>query len=166
MLAFRLHAPPFGYGRASSRFRNLAMLRRAAFAAILLSATPVHAAETDSRFEFVLENLSAITPAAAPAPEGDAFCGEKFADWHNSDITIMMRTWSDTGRRIVAAELRGVATDLDIQTVPGSFMGFAKASELEAVDRIIFTVDAEGRNGSVEVLLKGDGAYNCVLSSQ
>lgn len=142
------------------------MFRLVATFALLFPAFAAQAGETDSRFDYVLEHLSAITPAAAPAPEGDAWCGEKFADWHNSEVTVMMRTWSDTGRRIVAASLRGVATDLDIQTVPGSYMGFAKAIELEAVDRILFTVDAEGKSGSVEVLLKGDGAYNCVLSSQ
>jgi hypothetical protein len=44
-------------------------------------------------------------------------------------------------------------------------MGFPK-SALEPVDRIILTLAGDGRGGRIDVLLRGDEKFNCVLSGE
>lgn len=139
------------------------MLRPIAFAAAMLLASGACAQE--GQFESALVTLRAITPAAAPAPEGDGFCEERFGAWMETRVTSMWKTAS-SGSEIAAVVIRDVATDLTTKTGPGSWMGFPKAAGLEEIDRIILRIDEDGQGGTVELLLTGDGTWNCVASNR
>jgi hypothetical protein len=139
-------------------------MRRILLIAMLLFAGLAQAQESEGIYEAALTGLAAITPAASPAPQGNAFCKERFGEWQGLPASVRWKIRADGSRQAVAS-LKGVETELSIATVPGSFMGFPQAEGLKPVDRIIFTIGADGKSGRIDVLLIGDGNFNCVLSN-
>ena len=131
----------------------------------LLFAGLAQAQESEGMYEARLAKLAAITPAASPAPEGNAFCKERFGDWQGLPASVRWKIRAD-GSRLAVASIKGIETELSIATVPGSFMGFAERARLQPVDRIVFTLEAGARSGHIDVLLIGDQNFNCVLSNR
>jgi hypothetical protein len=131
----------------------------------LLLAGVAHAQESEGMYEARLTELAAITPAASPAPEGAGFCAERFGEWQGLPASVRWKIRAD-GSRLAVVSLKGVETELNIATVPGSFLGFPEPARIPPVDRIIFTLKPDGKSGRIEVLLTGGERYNCLVSSQ
>lgn len=138
----------------------------------LAAALPLAASadRLDSIYNNELTELHAVTPAGAPAPEGESYCRDSFGQYLNMSVTGHYDINTTTHIMTATARFDGVDVQLYPLGIYGTYAfmsdGVPQPLKDMRVDRIMLNVEHQSTISESDILFLGNDEYNCVLSNK